>query len=126
MIAVGYSLAAPVTALMGFGSAVLPLLAVGTFCIGILIVGSLNGINAASGMLYPTAMRSSGVGWVTGVGRIGSVIGPMIGGVLISANMPMPTLFLVLAAPVALTAIILGGLVWAVAQSGRGRDAINN
>jgi MFS transporter, AAHS family, 4-hydroxybenzoate transporter len=111
MVAVGLGAAAFVVAWMGLISAALPLLAAATLGIGILVVGSLNGINAAAGMLYPTAMRSSGIGWMSGVGRVGSILGPVVGGIMISASTPLSTLFLVLAAPVALAAISMGGLV---------------
>ena len=110
IIAIGFAVAAPVTACMGFVSTTLPLLALATLTVGVLMVGSLNGINAASSMLYPTAMRASGVGWMNGVGRVGSIIGPVVGGILISSNMSMTNLFLVLAAPIAVTALFTGGL----------------
>jgi AAHS family 4-hydroxybenzoate transporter-like MFS transporter len=112
MVAAGFALSAPVAACMGLGVTALPFLAGATFCIGILMVGSLNGINAAAGILYPTAMRSSGVGWMSGVGRVGSILGPVSGGILISLNMPMSTLFVILAVPVALTAAFMASLVF--------------
>ncbi len=99
-IAIGFLIAVPITACMGLVSATLPLLALATLCAGVLIVGSLNGINAVSGMVYPTGMRATGAGWMNGVGRLGSIIGPVLGGILISLDMPISTLFLCLAVPV--------------------------
>jgi AAHS family 4-hydroxybenzoate transporter-like MFS transporter len=55
-----------------------------TFVLGVTVQGAQAGINAASASFYPTSMRSTGVGWALGVGRIGSIIGPVLGGVLLS------------------------------------------
>jgi MFS transporter, AAHS family, 4-hydroxybenzoate transporter len=51
---------------------------------GIGIGGCQHGINALSGRVYPTAIRSTGAGWATGAGRIGTIAGPLLGGLLIS------------------------------------------
>ena len=40
--------------------------------------------NALAAELYPTPIRSTGVGWALGIGRIGSILGPILGGVLLS------------------------------------------
>jgi AAHS family 4-hydroxybenzoate transporter-like MFS transporter len=55
-----------------------------TFVLGVSVQGAQAGINAASASFYPTSMRATGVGWALGVGRIGSIIGPVFGGVLLS------------------------------------------
>ncbi len=34
--------------------------------------------------VYPTLIRSTGVGWASGVGRLGSMMGPLLGGMLIA------------------------------------------
>ncbi len=107
MVAIGFLIAAPVMALMGFGLSAPALLAAATLTIGVVMIGSLNGINAAGGMLYPTAMRSTGVGWMSGVGRLGSIAGPVLGGILISLNIPTSSLFLMLTAPVLLAALAM-------------------
>lgn len=55
-----------------------------TFVLGVSVQGAQAGINAASASFYPTSMRATGVGWALGIGRIGSIIGPVFGGVLLS------------------------------------------
>ena len=55
------------------------------------VAGCQNSINTVSGMLYPTAIRSTGVGWSMGIGRIGSIVGPFLGGVLLTAHWEVPT-----------------------------------
>jgi len=59
---------------------VLQLLAFG---IGFMIIGSQGGLNAIAANFYPTAVRSTGVGWALGVGRIGSIVGPLLGGMFL-------------------------------------------
>ena len=46
------------------------------------------GMNALAAEVYPTAIRSTGVGWALGVGRIGSIIGPLVGGGLLALGWP--------------------------------------
>jgi len=46
------------------------------------------GLNGTCGKLYPARMRTSGLGWAIGIGRIGSVVAPMLGGYLLSIGLP--------------------------------------
>jgi MFS transporter, AAHS family, 4-hydroxybenzoate transporter len=54
-----------------------------TFGVGFMIIGSQGGLNALAANFYPTAVRSTGVGWALGVGRIGSIVGPLLGGMFL-------------------------------------------
>ncbi|MDB5683142.1 MAG: putative aromatic acid transporter [Sphingomonas bacterium] len=49
------------------------------------------------GTLYPTAVRGSGSGWASSVGKLGGVLGPILGGVILSSGMPVIRSYLVLA-----------------------------
>ena len=106
-LAIGYFVAAPVVAAIGIsgGSALflMPLATLAGFC----VPGGQAGINALSGTLYPTYMRSTGSGWAFGIGRIGSILGPVIGGILLSLNLSLPRLFLFVAAPALVVAVAL-------------------
>jgi MFS transporter, AAHS family, 4-hydroxybenzoate transporter len=62
-------------------------------------VGAQFGNLAAAGLLYPTALRSRGVGWALGIGRIGSIVGPLLGGLLIGLKVPPSRLFIFAAVP---------------------------
>jgi AAHS family 4-hydroxybenzoate transporter-like MFS transporter len=66
---------------------------------GFATLGAQFGNNAASGLLYPTTIRARGVGWALGIGRFGSMLGPLIGGLLIGMQLPLQRLFLLAAAP---------------------------
>jgi len=48
---------------------------------GICLIGGQTAINAASGLIYPPALRARGVGFALGVGRVGSISGPIAGAV---------------------------------------------
>lgn len=54
--------------------------------------------------LYPPTLRTAGLGWALGVGRLGAIVGPTLGGVLLDTAMPTSTNFLVFAIPGVLAA----------------------
>jgi len=57
-----------------------------TFLAGLMVIGAQGGLNAMAANFYPTAVRSTGVGWALGVGRVGSIVGPLIGGAFLKAG----------------------------------------
>jgi len=61
-----------------------PLLITAMLAAGVGIIGGQNGSHALSSDYYPTAIRATGVGWALGIGRIGSIVGPLIGGYLLT------------------------------------------
>jgi AAHS family 4-hydroxybenzoate transporter-like MFS transporter len=69
------------------------LLAVIFFC-GMTIIGSQTGANATCGKLYPARMRTSGLGWALGIGRLGGIAAPVLGGYLLSLKMVPTQIFL--------------------------------
>jgi AAHS family 4-hydroxybenzoate transporter-like MFS transporter len=82
----------PVVALLGHGSSLGGLM-LAVFATGFCVVGAQYGLYAVAGMIYPTSFRSAGVGSAISVGKIGSVSGPVIGGVLLSMHLPITKLF---------------------------------
>ncbi|WP_134704391.1 aromatic acid/H+ symport family MFS transporter [Ammoniphilus sp. YIM 78166] len=48
---------------------------------------------------YPLQMRSTGIGWASGIGRFGAVAGPILGGFLLTLNLPLQQNFLAFAIP---------------------------
>jgi AAHS family 4-hydroxybenzoate transporter-like MFS transporter len=74
-------------------------LVVTVFAAGFGVIGAQNGANALAADVYPTAYRSTGVGWAFGVGRIGSILGPFLGAMLVGKT---PQLFLMAAVPLML------------------------
>jgi MFS transporter, AAHS family, 4-hydroxybenzoate transporter len=61
---------------------------------GLFTTGSQTGSNAVAGTLYPARMRTTGIGWALGVGRLGGIAGPAIGGFLLAAGLPPTRIFL--------------------------------
>jgi AAHS family 4-hydroxybenzoate transporter-like MFS transporter len=80
-----YLFAAVSIFLIGQAGATLAFLVVSVFAAGLGIVGGQTSSNALAADFYPTAMRSTGVGWALGIGRIGSIIGPTLGGILLQS-----------------------------------------
>jgi AAHS family 4-hydroxybenzoate transporter-like MFS transporter len=64
------------------------------FLAGATITGSQTGANGTCGKLYPARMRTSGLGWALGIGRLGAVVAPLLGGYLLSLGLPPTQIFL--------------------------------
>jgi AAHS family 4-hydroxybenzoate transporter-like MFS transporter len=76
----------------------------GLAVIGFLVIGGQQNAPAISVQLYPQRMRSTGVGWQFAAGRCGSILGPLIGGRLLAANVSVQLLFVLIAIPTLLSA----------------------
>jgi len=76
----------------------------GLAVIGLLLIGGQQNAPAISVQLYPQHIRSAGVGWQFAAGRFGSILGPIIGGRLLSANISVSLLFMLIAIPALLCA----------------------
>ena len=73
--------------------------------IGLGLGGASSGVIALAATAYVTAMRSTGVGWALGVGRVGSFLGPLLIGALAAAAWAVGAVFAVIAA-----VCVLGGV----------------
>jgi AAHS family 4-hydroxybenzoate transporter-like MFS transporter len=76
----------------------------GLALIGLLLLGGQQNAPAISVQLYPQHMRSTGVGWQFAAGRLGSILGPVIGGRLLAANVSVQLLFMLIAIPTLMSA----------------------
>ena len=63
--------------------------------------------NACAVQYYPAHIRSTGLGWAMGIGRLGAIVGPVLGGVLHGANLPYQSSFLAFAIPGAIGAFAI-------------------
>ena len=84
----------------------LSLLLVMTGVVGFLMQGGFVGLYSVSARMYPTSVRTTGIGWGIGLGRFGAVFGPFIAGVLISLNYTMASNFLVFSVPIIIAGIL--------------------
>jgi AAHS family 4-hydroxybenzoate transporter-like MFS transporter len=113
-IFVEFSLSVLLMVAMAYASS-FALMMTATLILGITIQGGQAGLNALSASYYPTAVRSTGVGWALGIGRVGSIVGPMLAGILLSLDWTPAQIFLagtipaLIAALAVLTSRMLGG-----------------
>jgi AAHS family 4-hydroxybenzoate transporter-like MFS transporter len=95
----------PLVASLGMGLDT-GLLMAAIFGVGFCVAGTQSGLNAVASMVYPTSYRSKGTGTAIGIAKIGSISGPMIGGMLLGAHLPVPDLFRVASIPVIAVAVL--------------------
>jgi AAHS family 4-hydroxybenzoate transporter-like MFS transporter len=57
------------------------------FAAGFCIVGGQIAANALAADFYPTSMRATGVGWALGIGRVGSIVGPLVAGAILGMKL---------------------------------------
>ena len=77
---------------------------------GLGIIGGQNACHALTASFYPTAIRSTGVGWALGIGRIGSIVGPVLGGLLLARGTPIGQVFWAAAVPALIATMAAAGL----------------
>ena len=76
-----------------------------TFVLGVVVQGAQGGLSAVAATFYPISMRSTGIGWCLGVGRIGSIVGPMLGGIMLKLDWSPREILLAGAIPALLAAV---------------------
>lgn len=108
VLALALTAAALLICLIAAAGSALTLVNFGTFGAGFCVVGGQVGANAYVSSLYPTAVRSTGIGWALGVGRLGSVVGPMLVTALLALGWPITNIFY----GVALPAVLAGLFLW--------------
>jgi len=57
------------------------------FAAGFCIVGGQIAANALAANFYPTSIRATGVGWALGIGRVGSIVGPLVAGAILEMKL---------------------------------------
>ncbi|HTI67078.1 MAG TPA: MFS transporter [Caulobacteraceae bacterium] len=106
-----YMLAAVSIALIGvFASTSIPLTMLVVFMAGFGVIGGQTAANAVAATSYPTEIRSTGVGWALGVGRVGSIVGPLLAGVLTTMHVAPRDIFFLTAVPALVAAVACFGL----------------
>jgi AAHS family 4-hydroxybenzoate transporter-like MFS transporter len=84
-----------------------PALAALVFCAGFCMSGAQTGLNAYAPGCYPTVARATGVSWMLGVGRFGSILGSAVGGALLGLGWGFGAIFTALAVPAVCAAIAI-------------------
>ncbi|RKG39405.1 MULTISPECIES: aromatic acid/H+ symport family MFS transporter [Acinetobacter] len=93
-----------VMSLMGFQSNQF-LLYILVFLAGAASIGSQMLLYSYVAQYYPLAVRSTGIGWSSAIGRMGAIIGPILIGGLLGMNLPAHFNFIAVGLPVLITAI---------------------
>lgn len=108
-----YLIGAVAVACIGLAGANLPMLMLSVLVAGFGIIGGQSSVNALAAISYPTQIRSTGVGWATGIGRAGSIVGPGLAGFLVEAGISTQDIFYLAVIPAlcaATAGALLGGL----------------
>lgn len=69
------------------------------FLIGAFIFGSMAGLYAFAPAIYPAGVRTTGMGWAIGIGRVGAILAPLTAGVLLDGGWKPPHLYYAYALP---------------------------
>jgi AAHS family 4-hydroxybenzoate transporter-like MFS transporter len=99
VLAVAYLLAAVFAVLIGSSMGNKAALMLTVFGAGFFVSGGQVGANALAAAYYPTSSRATGVGWASGIGRIGSVVGAVAGGWMLALGLALPIVFAVVGVP---------------------------
>jgi AAHS family 4-hydroxybenzoate transporter-like MFS transporter len=110
VLAVTFAIGAVAIALIGQSGLTLAMLVAVVFVAGACVVGSQPTLNALSATFYPTYLRSTGLGWALGIGRAGSIVGPVVAGWLIALQWSTDAIFMALAIPAVIATIVTLGL----------------
>ena len=93
------------TVLLGYGAASVAIAATGIGLVGLFLGLGTGGAIALAALIYPTPIRSTGVGAGMAMGRFGQIVGPLIAGALLGAGWSADRIMIVIAG---------GGLIGAI------------
>jgi AAHS family 4-hydroxybenzoate transporter-like MFS transporter len=96
LAAIGFYSFATVTGLTQWPTTAILMLA------GVGVIGAQVCVTALASMTYPVTMRATGLGWALGVGRVGSIVGPTIGGFAVATATDARSVYLGCIVPVLL------------------------
>jgi len=91
------AIAVPFLLIVGFGNVGPTAFVVLMASLMLFLGGSHYGVFAITGTFYPTTHRALGTGWASGMGKIGSIAAPYLGGWLLASQLPVERSFAVLA-----------------------------
>ncbi|MBM7059096.1 MFS transporter [Pseudomonas sp. UL073] len=106
-VMVGFFVAAAVSiSLLGVNSP-MPVLYLLIFIAGATTIGTQILLYAGAAQLYGLSIRSTGLGWASGIGRNGAIVGPLLGGALMGINLPLQLNFMAFAVPGVIAALAM-------------------
>ena len=76
------------------------------FLLGFSLQGGFVGLYAVATRLYPTEFKTTGVGWAIGMGRVGGILAPLIGGFFISIGLSLSANFFIFSIPALIASVL--------------------
>lgn len=109
--------------LLGFNS---PMIILYTLIViaGASTIGTQILLYANTAQFYPLSMRSTGLGWASGVGRIGAIAGPFLGGTLMAMALPLKMNFFAFAFPGVIATLAILLFIYAVRRQEQSAKAV--
>jgi MFS transporter, AAHS family, 4-hydroxybenzoate transporter len=108
-------LGAVATAMLSYAATSVATMSTAMFLIGLFVGLGASGSIALAALIYPAAIRSSGVGWAMGMGRFGQVLAPLFAGAVLALGWSNADLFMV----IALAPLIAAAALLALRSSGQ-------
>ncbi|MGW0555837.1 MFS transporter [Streptomyces sp. NPDC002926] len=90
--------------------------------LGVCLGSAMGALQAVGALAYPATLRATGMGWMSGMGRLGTLASGLLGGVLIGAGWGISQIFFLLCVPLAFTGTAALALRKEVAARGGGPD----
>jgi MFS transporter, AAHS family, 4-hydroxybenzoate transporter len=115
MMAVNYAAGAGFIALLALVAGERWSMALVSVAAGFCIVGGQTGANALIAYRHPTSSRATALAWALGAGRIASIVGPLLAGLIISMGWSSRSTFFLAVIPAlcaSVTVLLLGERVW--------------
>ena len=106
VLIVFFLLAAASISLLGFNSPTAILYAL-IFIAGATTIGTQILAYSCVAEFFPMGIRTTGLGWISGIGRSGAISGPILGGVLVNIQLPLHLNFIVFAIPGCIAALAM-------------------
>jgi MFS transporter, AAHS family, 4-hydroxybenzoate transporter len=91
----------------GQATASVATLSIASLLAGFFVGGTGTGLIAVAAGMYPTSIRSTGIGWAMGMGRVGQFFGPFLTGLLVGLGWKVGGIFYAAAVPCFIGAVFL-------------------
>src|SRR3989338_9004617 len=121
VLSVFFAMAAVSITLLGFNSP-MPVLYLLIAVAGATTIGSQILLYACAAQFYSMNIRSTGLGWASGIGRNGAIVGQLLGGALLGISLPLQLNFMAFALPGAIAAIAM--TVFAISSRRSARQSL--
>jgi AAHS family 4-hydroxybenzoate transporter-like MFS transporter len=125
-VAATFVLTAVAVAALALSHGIVPIIMISSFFAGLGNIGGQSGLAALVVGAYPTVIRTTAMGWASTIGRIGSIVSPMIVGGLLAAGWQPREIYLVPVLPSLIGGACVVGVSYLIlAKSRRGSEPVS-